>query len=140
MTTIYTKVVADLFHAGHVNFFRQARELGDRLVVQVVGDARVAAAKRAPLMTQAERLAVVAGCRWVDEAQLDGPRIITRAFMDKNNYAIYAYAAVDEAEAISKRRDCADLPDDRVRVLRYTADISSTLIYQRLRERLGMAE
>ena len=136
MKTIYTKVVADLFHAGHVNFFRQARSLGDRLVVQVVGDERVAAAKRAPLMNQAERLAVVSGCRYVDEAVADGPRLITREFMRAHDFAIYAYATVDDAEAVAKRRDCADLPDDMVAVLRYTGGISSTLLFNRMRERL----
>ncbi len=135
MRTIYTKVVADLFHAGHVEFFRQARALGDRLVVQVVGDERVAAAKRRPIMTQAERLAVVAGCRHVDEVAADGPRVITRAFMDEHGYAVYAYAAYDNAEAVAKRRDCPDLPDDRVAVVLYTTGISTTELLRRIAQR-----
>lgn len=132
MKVIYTKVVADLFHSGHVEFFRQARSLGDYLVVQVVADERVAAAKRRPIMTQAERLAVVAACRHVDEARPDGPRLITRAFLDENGYALYAYAACDEAEARAKRHDCADLPEERVAELRYTPGISTTELRRRL--------
>lgn len=132
MKIIYTKVVADLFHPGHVEFFRQARALGDRLVVQVVSDERVSANKRPPVMTQAERLAVVAACRYVDEAQADGPRFITQQFLDEQGYALYAFAAIDEAEALAKRRDCADLPDHRIAVLPYTSGISTTQIRRRL--------
>lgn len=132
MKIIYTKVVADLFHSGHVALFRQARALGDRLVVQVVSDSRVSANKRPPIMNQAERLAVVAACRHVDEARPDGPRFITRAFLDENGYALYAYAACDQAEAQAKRRDCADLPEDRVAVLAYTPGISTTELRRRI--------
>jgi cytidyltransferase-like protein len=38
MTRIYTDVMADLFHWGHVNLFRQLRTLGDYLIVGVNSD------------------------------------------------------------------------------------------------------
>ena len=135
MKVIYTKVVADLFHAGHVRFLKEARALGDRLIVHVVSDERVALAKRRPIMTQGERLAVVGSCRHVDSAVSEGPRVITLDFMVENGYAIYAYATSDANEAEGKRRDCPDLPDPMVRVLKYTEGISTTALLERIHER-----
>jgi cytidyltransferase-like protein len=137
LKVIYTKIVGDLFHPGHVAFLREARALGDRLVVHVVDDDRVARFKRAPIMTQEERLAVVACCRWVDEARAQGPRQIDRAFMDHEGFAIYAFAWVDEGEREQKLRDCADLPRSRIAMLSYTPGISTTMLLGRIAERLG---
>jgi glycerol-3-phosphate cytidylyltransferase len=62
--------VFDLFHAGHVNLLRKARELGDRLVVVVNGDELTGSYKRRPIMPEDDRLAVVAACRFVDHAEI----------------------------------------------------------------------
>lgn len=81
---IYVDVVCDLFHHGHVEFFRRARALGDRLVVGLVSDADVASYKPPPILSFDERLAVVRACRHVDRV-LDAPAPLhcTRAFLDR---------------------------------------------------------
>lgn len=137
MKTIYTKIVGDLFHPGHVAFLREARALGDRLVVHVVDDDRVTRFKRAPIMTQEERLAVTSACRWVDEVRPHGPRQIDLAFMDREGFALYAFAFVDERERDQKLGDCPDLPSTRIAMLPYTPGISTTMLLQRIAERLG---
>ena len=35
---VYVDIVGDLFHYGHVNFFKQALEFGDELVVGLISD------------------------------------------------------------------------------------------------------
>ena len=140
MKVIYTKMVADLFHPGHVNFLRNARALGDRLVVHIVDDERVSSFKRQPVMNQAERLAVVAACRYVDEVAEEGPRIITPEFMQEKGYAIYAFACCGTEELVTKRRDCPDLPDHMLGVLSYTDGVSTTALIQRVQQRLEHAE
>jgi cytidyltransferase-like protein len=137
MRTVYTKMVADLFHPGHVEFLKAARALGDRLVVHVVDDARVQAAKRLPVMTQQERAAVVASCRHVDEVRLDGPKVISQAFMDEQGFDLYAISFSDAAEMHIKRGDCGDLPDAMIAVLPYTPHISTTVLLQRIALRLA---
>ena len=129
---IYTKVVADLFHHGHVSLLRTARELGTHLTVCVVPDERVALAKRRPIMTTGERAAVVAACRYVDAVITDGPRVITLAFMRDNDFSVYAFGARDEAEYAVKLADCAELPETMLRRLPYTSGVSSTEIRRRV--------
>ena len=55
--------VFDLFHTGHVNLLRRSKELGDRLVIVVNGDALTSSYKRAPVMSEQDRLNVVSACR-----------------------------------------------------------------------------
>lgn len=134
---IYAKIVGDLFHAGHVAFLREARALGSHLTVCVVPDDRVAAAKRRPIMTCEERVAVVAACRHVDAVITDGPKEITRAFMAAHGFSIYAFGARDDAELRVKLADCADLPEAmRVR-LPYMPGLSTSDLIARVRARGG---
>ncbi len=73
MIRVYTDMVADLFHYGHVEFLKQARALGDYLLVGVCADDVVEAHKRRPILTMEERVASVAGCRYVDEVIPNAP-------------------------------------------------------------------
>ena len=57
----------DMMHYGHVNAFRQGRALGTYLVVGVNDDASITECKGPPVMNDAERLAMVKSCRFVDE-------------------------------------------------------------------------
>jgi len=80
-TRVYVDLVGDLFHAGHVELLRQARALGDRLVVGVLSDDVVAQYKRRPITTLEERVAVVRACRYVDEVVPDAPDVVTMEFV-----------------------------------------------------------
>lgn len=138
MKNIYTKVVADLMHPGHVEFFRQARSLGDSLTVNVVPDERVALAKRRPILSTAERAKMVAACRYVDRVITDGPKVITLEFMQANQFHIYAFGAANGDELRGKLADCVDLPDSMRIRLPYTDGVSTTQLINRILERLGL--
>ncbi len=133
---IYTKIVGDLFHPGHVRFLKTARALGDKLVVHIVNDTRVQVYKRLPILSQIERAEVIGACQYVDEVHLDGPKVISLNFMDENDYSVYAYGYSTEREAAVKRADCPELPENRICIIPYTVGISTTEIIQRLRERI----
>ena len=77
---IYVDGVFDLFHYGHVNLLRRARALGDELVVGVVSDEDALSYKRTPILTQDERMAVVQGCRYVDQV-VSAQLVLTEAFL-----------------------------------------------------------
>ena len=78
-------MTADLFHFGHVNFLKQASEIGDYLIAGIHSDETVQNYKRSPIMTMEERISVVASCRYVDEGIPDAPLIIDLKWIKKHN-------------------------------------------------------
>ena len=65
----YIAGVFDLFHMGHLNMFKRAKEQCDYLIVGVVSDESVMVNKKTmPYMPFEERIELVRACRYVDEA------------------------------------------------------------------------
>ena len=68
MKVVYIIGVFDLFHTGHVELLRRAKELGDKLVVAINSDDIVEQYKRRPFIDEENRLKVIQACKYVDEA------------------------------------------------------------------------
>jgi cytidyltransferase-like protein len=131
---VYTRMVADLFHEGHVNFLRAARALGTHLTVCVVSDERVVENKgKLPVMSQAERAAVVAACKYVDAVTTETPPNVTPELMQRHGFDIYTFACASEQERQDKYRLCESLPPEMIRELTYTPGISTTDLAMRIR-------
>lgn len=65
----YVAGVFDLFHIGHLNIFKRAKEQCDYLIVGVVTDEQIVRKKKTrPYIPFEERLAIVQACEFVDEA------------------------------------------------------------------------
>lgn len=65
----YVAGVFDLFHIGHLNLFKRAKEYCDYLIVGVVTDEGVRKNKnRDPYVPFEERIELVRSCKYVDEA------------------------------------------------------------------------
>lgn len=67
-TVVFANGVFDLLHAGHVSLLREARSLGDVLVVGVNSDESTARLKgpSRPLQPQSDRMSVLEAVRYVD--------------------------------------------------------------------------
>ncbi len=64
---VYTDGVFDLLHANHIALLKEARAIGDKLVVGVVSDREAAKYKRLPIISQDERLFMIRNLSCVDE-------------------------------------------------------------------------
>jgi len=79
--TVFLDGAFDLMHFGHANAFRQARLLGDRLIVGVNSDVSISECKGPPIMNDSERQAAVAACRYVDEVIPASPYVMTEEYI-----------------------------------------------------------
>ncbi|MDF1536296.1 MAG: D-glycero-beta-D-manno-heptose 1-phosphate adenylyltransferase [bacterium] len=68
LTIVFTNGCFDLIHPGHVRYLRDARQLGDLLVVGINTDGSVARIKGPgrPILDLGERSEVLLALRWVD--------------------------------------------------------------------------
>ncbi|KAJ0033267.1 hypothetical protein NQD34_000374 [Periophthalmus magnuspinnatus] len=75
----------DMVHYGHSNQLRQAKGMGDYLIVGVHTDAEISKHKGPPVFTQEERYKMVRAIKWVDEIVEGAPYVTTLETLDKYN-------------------------------------------------------
>lgn len=100
---VYVDMVGDLFHAGHVELLRAARTHGDYLIAGVLSDETATAYKRTPIMSLAERVAVVEACKYVDEVVPNAPFQIDEAFLAEHDITTVVHGddlSSEAAEAV----------------------------------------
>jgi len=133
MIRVFADMMADLFHFGHVEFLRQARSLGDYLLVGVCSDEVVEAHKRKPILTMEERMKSVAGCRWVDEVIPNAPWTFDPSWIKKYNIDLVVHG---DDYSHEERAFYYQAPIEMgiLRVVPYTASISTTEIIRRCKE------
>ena len=135
-TRVYVDMVGDLFHAGHVALLREARRHGDWLVVGVLSDETAASYKRKPIMTLAERVAVVEACRYVDEVVADAPFEVTEDFLAEHRITTVVHGDDLSTSAAGSIYGPAVASGRFVRVPR-TGDISTTQVIRRVLDAAG---
>jgi cytidyltransferase-like protein len=131
---IYVDVVADLMHAGHVEFFKKAKAMGDYLIVGILSDADVASYKRAPILTLEERAAEVRACRYVDEVITAPPMRVSEEWL-KENLIDFVVHGDDFDEKTMCWWYGVPMQMGIFRTVPYTKGISTTNIIKRITDR-----
>lgn len=128
---VYVDMVCDLFHAGHIQFIKQARELGDYLIVGLMSDEDTASYKRLPILTLAERTEMVKACRYVDEVIPGAPLSADEDFIDKHHIDIIVHGDDFNQDTINKYYLPA-IKRGIFRTVPYTKGISTSDIINRI--------
>ena len=131
----YTTGVYDMFHIGHLNILKRAKEQCDYLIVGVTTDELCFARKhKYPIIAQQDRMAIVSAIKYVDQ-------VIAQTDMDKlaavQKYHVNAvFVGADwkgtqswqqyEQDFLEKGNGC------KVVYLDHTDGISSTILRERL--------
>lgn len=136
---VYVDMVGDLFHAGHVELLREARRHGDWLIVGVLSDETAASYKRRPIMTLAERVAVIESCRYVDEVIADSPDRVTQDFLDEHRITTVVHGDDLAPEGAESVYGPAVAAGAFVHVPR-TSGISTTQLIQRVLDAAAAAQ
>lgn len=132
---IYVDVVGDLFHAGHVEFFKKAKGDGNYLIVGIHGDEDVARYKRKPILTLDERKRSIEACRYVDEVIVNSPIGISEDWIKKHKIDLVVHGDdFDEEKLMSQY--AVPIKLGIFKTVSYTQGISTTNIIQRIKGRL----
>eukprot|EP00761_Pharyngomonas_kirbyi_P013624 gb/GECH01013653.1/.p1 GENE.gb/GECH01013653.1/~~gb/GECH01013653.1/.p1 ORF type:complete len:147 (+),score=38.75 gb/GECH01013653.1/:1-441(+) len=132
-TRVYVDMVGDLFHYGHMEFCRKAKELGDYLIVGICADEDCVGYKRKPILTTEERACSAKNCKWVDQVISKCPMAVDKDFIEKHEIDIVAHGSDFDPD---KMRKYYGVPMDMgiFRTLPYTDSISTTDIINRIQK------
>lgn len=130
----YTTGVFDMFHIGHLNILRRAKEQCDYLIVGVSTDGVVESYKhKTPVITFEERAEIVAAIKYVDQ-------VVPQTSMDKfeawNQLHFDALFHGDDWKGSSMYNDIEKKLNDvgvDIVFLPHTDGISSTLLREKIK-------
>lgn len=130
---VYASMVGDLFHYGHVEFLKKVRALGTHLIVGIIPDDVATNYKRKPILSQEERIKVMAGCKYVDEIIADAPLATTKEFIEKHGIDFVVHGDDFKDEQI-QTYFAVPVAMDIMRVTPYTQGISTSEIIERIQK------
>jgi len=130
MIVVYTYVCGDILHKGHIEYLKNAKALGDKLIVGVLTDAAIMEKKPRPAMGFDERFDLVRSLRWADVvvaqntySPLDNVRALKPDILVET---------MDHKEQLAN--ECMESIGGRVFTLPYYPDRSSTEVKSKIRE------
>ena len=136
MGLVYVGASFDLFHAGHVNFLRQAAEYGD-VVVALNTDEFIASYKgKPPVMSYDERAYVLEACRYVTEVMPNTGGADSKETIELIQPDVIAvgsdWARRDYHAQMSFTQDWLDERNIHLLYIPYTQGISTTELKRRI--------
>ena len=132
---VFTNGCFDLLHAGHVRLLREAKKLGDLLIVALNSDSSVREIKGPdrPILPEEERAELIAALEMVDYVTLfDEPDPLN--VLRELRPDVLAKGG-DWAEDKIVGRECVESYGGKVAVIPYLKGHSTTEIIERMRKR-----
>lgn len=133
---IYTGGTFDLFHSGHVEFLRRCKKLGSVTIALNTDDFILQYKGKSPVMTYAEREAVLLSCRYVDSViqNYGGPDSKPSIIKARAELIVIGsdWARKDYYKQMQFTQEWLDQNGIGLAYIPYTAGISSTQIKRRL--------
>lgn len=127
---VYVDGIFDLFHRGHVESLRKAKEFFSgpvELIVGVISDADATSYKRKPIYNEEDRYMIIRAIRYVDEVIMGSPLIITKEFVEKHRIDCIVHGFSDTSDS-NKQQSFFEQVNDIFYQIPYYKHISTTQI------------
>lgn len=136
---VYTGGTFDLFHSGHVNFLKRCSELGSVTVALNTDEFIEEYKGKTPVMSYAEREAVLLGCKYVSAVIPNFSGTDSRPAIEVINPDIVAigsdWARKDYYTQMAFDQNWLDDRGIALIYIPYTKNVSSTAIKERMTNR-----
>ena len=98
MKIVYIDGIFDLFHRGHLESLKQAKNIFEDcfLLVGVISDEVAKSYKREPIINEDDRIEIIRSLDIVDKVIENPPLIITEEFINTNNIDLVVHSFKDE--------------------------------------------
>lgn len=131
----YTTGVFDLFHIGHLNILKRAKEKCDYLIVGVSTDELVRSyKKKKPVIPFDERVEIVKAIKYVDKVVAQEHRDKIRAYEEIEFNIMFVGSDWKGSELFNLVEEHMNVNGDQVEYLPYTQNVSSSMLTEVLRK------
>lgn len=130
---IYIDGIFDVFHRGHVEVLRKAKNYRENttLIVGIISDKTATNYKREPIYNEDDRYTIIESIRYVDEIIFDSPLILTSEFIKKHNIDLVLHSFSDVKD-LQKQTESTEKIKDIFHEIPYYKNISTTKIINKI--------
>jgi choline-phosphate cytidylyltransferase len=138
MKKVYVDGVFDLFHRGHLESLRKAKNaLNDPentlLVVGVVSDEDCKSYKRTPMINEEDRVEIVKNIKFVDEVIFPCPLIVSMDFIKINNIDMVVHGFSNETDKETQKEFFKEIDENGYfKEIEYYKKISTTALIKKM--------
>lgn len=133
MKTIFSCGVFDLFHIGHLNFLKQSKSYGDRLIIGVnTDDFTLSYKNKKPIIPFEQRLEIVNSCKYVD-VTVKAEEYLPLKYIKEYNVDIITVGSEWENIELESIK-WAKNNGIKVIYINYTQNISTSYIVKKIKE------
>lgn len=138
MKTVIVYGTFDYFHYGHYNFLKQAKALGDYLIVGVSTDALCLKKGKQPILNEAIRSEIIASLTFVDKVIFEYD--FNQKLTDIDLYNVDIYAEGEDYKEIFPKTEAYSILKDKCKIvfLKRTAGISTSELKDKLSQQLQL--
>jgi choline-phosphate cytidylyltransferase len=134
MRRVYIDGIFDLFHRGHLESLKKAKEKDTYLIVGVISDEIAKDYKRIPIISHEDRIEIIKNLSIVDEVIENPPLVITEEFVKINNIdlVVHGFSNEDDWE---KQKDFFEFltKNNKFKRISYYDKTSTTDIISRIK-------
>ena len=138
METVITYGTFDYFHYGHYNYLKQAKALGDYLIVGVSTDALCEKKGKKPILSQQERYNIIASLKFVDKVIFENS--FEQKIDDVDRYGVTIYADGEDYKDLFPKSEVYKILKNKCKIifLKRTFGVSTTQLKENLKIQMGL--
>ena len=136
MKRVYIDGIFDLFHRGHLESLKQAKNVDNNvyLIVGVISDKDAQDYKRLPVINQEDRTEIIKNFEIVDQVIENAPLIITKEFVTTNKIDLVVHGFCNDDDWEKQKLFFEYLiKEDKFRRIDYYSKTSTTDIINKIK-------